>query len=197
MNMEINYLSSHMDIESLPNIHNEVAFIGRSNVGKSSLINLLVNKKICFTSKKPGKTVTINIFADTYHKFGFIDLPGYGFAKTPVVLQEKWTKLIPEYLINREQLKMIFVLIDIRIGFMQTDLDALNLMTEYDRPISIVFTKTDKLNTAELIEAKEIISDMIKDFDYLKGIYYISNKNTKNTDFLVLKEQINHLLLIK
>jgi GTP-binding protein len=62
--MEINYISSHADIKSLPNIHNEVAFIGRSNVGKSSLINILVNKKICFTSKKPGKTVTINVFAD-------------------------------------------------------------------------------------------------------------------------------------
>ncbi len=191
--MEINYISSHADIKSLPNIHNEVAFIGRSNVGKSSLINILVNKKICFTSKKPGKTVTINVFADQYHKTGFIDLPGYGFAKTPAELQRKWTELIPNYLIDREQLRMIFVLIDIRIGFMQTDLDALNLMMQYNRPISIVFTKIDKLNPKELVASKEIMQGMLKDFDILDKYYYISNKHPKDGDLIDLKKKIDTL----
>jgi GTP-binding protein EngB required for normal cell division len=88
---------------------------------------------------------------------------------------------------------MIFVLIDIRIGFMQTDLDALNLMMQYNRPISIVFTKIDKLNPKELMASKEIMQVMLKDFDILDKYYYISNKHPKDGDLIDLKKKIDTL----
>ncbi len=191
--MDIKYLSSHVDHASLPAINAEVAFIGRSNVGKSSLINVILGKKICFTSKKPGKTVCINIFCDDYRKYGFIDLPGYGFAKTPIELQQKWTKLIPEYLINRLNLKMIFVLIDVRIGFSPLDFDAINLMLKSGRPISLVFTKIDKLNKNDLQLAKEKIIKEIN-INHYHNLYFISNKHPIESDIPALKKKINMLL---
>lgn len=124
----------------------EFAFIGRSNVGKSSLINMLVKKKgLAKTSSKPGKTKLINYFMidDTWF---LVDLPGYGFAKIAKSMREKWEKSSRNYLLKRDNLKAIFLLIDSRIPPQKIDLEFMDWLSENDRPFLIVFTKCDKLS---------------------------------------------------
>lgn len=131
----------------------EVAFIGRSNVGKSSLINMLVGqKKLAKTSGRPGKTQLINHFLVNEQWF-LVDLPGYGFAKVPVAQREKWGKMINEYLLGRENLACIFVLIDIRLKPQKIDVDFINWLGQKGLPQVLVFTKADKLTQPKVQSA--------------------------------------------
>lgn len=128
----------------------EYAFIGRSNVGKSSLINMLCAKKgLAKTSSTPGKTLLINHFLinDTWY---IVDLPGYGFAKVSKEERGKLENMIRDYLRNRKNLLSVFVLIDCRIPPQQKDLDFINGLGEKFIPFSIVFTKADKLSRTKL-----------------------------------------------
>ncbi len=122
----------------------EYAFIGRSNVGKSSLINLLTYKEnLAKTSQKPGKTQLINHFVinDAWY---LVDLPGYGYAHVSQKEREKWEKMIRDYLLNRENLHCIFVLIDSRHPAQRIDLEFMQWLGEKGLPFVILFTKTDK-----------------------------------------------------
>lgn len=122
----------------------EFAFIGRSNVGKSSLINMLVNKKaLAKTSAAPGKTQTINHFK--VNNWYLVDLPGYGFAKISQTTREQWEKMIYNYLRYRKNLISVFVLIDSRLTPQKNDLNFINWLGENKIPFTIVFAKTDKL----------------------------------------------------
>ncbi len=122
----------------------EFAFIGRSNVGKSSLINMLVNKKdLAKTSSKPGKTQLINHF-EINNEWFLVDLPGYGYAVTSKSNRASWGKMITNYLTKRENLISVFVLIDSRISPQKIDLEFINFLGENEIPFSMVFTKTDK-----------------------------------------------------
>ena len=124
----------------------EYAFIGRSNVGKSSLINMLVrNSKLAKTSSKPGKTQTINHFLINQNWY-LVDLPGYGYASISKTMREKWTKMIHDYLVLRENLQVVFVLVDSRLEPQKIDLDFINSLGEDGVPFAIIFTKTDKLS---------------------------------------------------
>jgi len=128
----------------------EYAFIGRSNVGKSSLINAICNNsKLAKTSSTPGKTQTINHFLINKNWY-LVDLPGYGYAKSSKMLREKWYDFILGYFENRENLVCTFVLIDSRLAPQQIDLDFMALLVETEIPFVIVFTKTDKLSQADL-----------------------------------------------
>jgi GTP-binding protein len=128
----------------------EFAFIGRSNVGKSSLINMLVSRKgLAKTSGTPGKTQLINHFLINKSWY-LVDLPGYGFAKTSQATRQKWEKMIGNYLKNRENLINTFVLIDARHEPQKIDLEFMTWMAEKGLPFSIVFTKSDKLTKNEL-----------------------------------------------
>ncbi|HNW82291.1 MAG TPA: ribosome biogenesis GTP-binding protein YihA/YsxC [bacterium] len=144
------FLKSASSIGGLPdNGFPEFAFIGRSNVGKSSLMNMLLDRKgLVKTSKKPGKTVLLNFFS-VNDSFFFVDLPGYGFASRPRGEQELWRKLIEEYLIKRETLVNIFLLIDARHGIMKIDEQMMEFLNYYRLSYTIVFTKIDKLNKNE------------------------------------------------
>ena len=123
----------------------EFAFIGRSNVGKSSLINMLCNRKgLAKTSATPGKTLLINHFIINNEWF-LVDLPGYGFAKRSKTVQKKLDQMITSYILQREQLVNTFVLIDIRHDPMKIDTDFINWLGESSVPFSIIFTKADKL----------------------------------------------------
>ena len=123
----------------------EFAFIGRSNVGKSSLINMLTNRKaLAKTSSKPGKTLLINHFIIN-NEWYLVDLPGYGFAKRSKTVQKKLDQMITSYILQREQLVNTFVLIDIRHDPMKIDTDFINWLGESSVPFSIIFTKADKL----------------------------------------------------
>ncbi len=139
----------------------EIAFIGRSNVGKSSLINMVCNHaNLAKISKAPGKTQMINHFEivnDNKQNWYLVDLPGYGFAKVSIRQRKKWERMIEEYLCKRENLVNIFILIDSRHSPQQKDLDFINQLGVWKVPFAIVFTKTDKTTQA-------IVSKNIKDF---------------------------------
>lgn len=124
----------------------EYAFIGRSNVGKSSLINMLTkNEKLAKTSGTPGKTQLINHF-NINDEWYIVDLPGYGFAKVSQSQRKKWEKMIEDYLRKRENLVSVFVLIDSRHSPQKIDLEFVNTLRKWDVPFSLVFTKADKEN---------------------------------------------------
>lgn len=128
----------------------EYAFIGRSNVGKSSLINMLTaNKSLAKTSVKPGKTQLINHFLinDDWY---LVDLPGYGYARTSKSSREKWQKMITDYLTQREQLICVFVLVDSRIPPQAIDLEFIDYLGTHGVPLSIIFTKIDKQKQREI-----------------------------------------------
>ena len=149
----------------------EYAFIGRSNVGKSSLINMLCNnEKLAKTSGSPGKTQLINHFdvvsenevkdggrVGGNDKWFLVDLPGYGFAKVSISSRRRWEQMIENYLRKRENLTQVFVLIDSRHSPQKLDLDFLENLKTWDIPFSLVFTKSDK-------ETQRVVSKNVKDF---------------------------------
>ena len=146
----------------------EYAFIGRSNVGKSSLINMLCNRKdLAMTSSKPGKTLLINHFLIN-NNWHLVDLPGYGYATTGKKMRENLQIIIEDYILNREQLTCLFVLIDCRHEPQKIDLEFMEWLGESDVPFSIVFTKLDKLSHVKGIEAirayKEKLSEQWEEF---------------------------------
>ena len=128
----------------------EYAFIGRSNVGKSSLINMLArNKKLAMTSSTPGKTLLINHFLFN-EQWYLVDLPGYGYAQRGKKQQEKITQIIETYILEREQMTCLFVLLDCRHEPQKIDLEFMEWLGENGVPFAIVFTKTDKLSGGKL-----------------------------------------------
>lgn len=128
----------------------EFAFIGRSNVGKSSLINMLTgNSGLAKTSQTPGKTQTINHFIINDEWF-LVDMPGYGYAKTGRSLRKDWEKFIRDYILNRETLINLFVLIDSRHEPLKNDLEFVSWLGQNNIPFSLIFTKIDKLSSAKL-----------------------------------------------
>ena len=147
---EAKFLKSSANYENCPKPNMaEVAFIGRSNVGKSSLINMLTGiKNLAKTSSTPGKTQLINHFI-VDEKWYLVDLPGYGFAKVPLSEKSKWEKMTWDYLLNRTNLMYVFVLIDIRIPPQKIDLEFVKKLGENDLPIKLVFTKADKVKSLE------------------------------------------------
>jgi GTP-binding protein len=150
------FVISNTDIEKCPKTDKpEYAFIGRSNVGKSSLINMLTDhKKLAMISGKPGKTRLINHFivnGDWY----LVDLPGYGYAKTSKTDRKKWEQFIRKYLLFRKNLTGIFVLVDARLEPQNNDLEFMQWLGENQIPFVIAFTKADKLNKSELSSFKD------------------------------------------
>ncbi len=128
----------------------EYAFIGRSNVGKSSLINMLTHRKgLAMTSSTPGKTLLINHFL-VNDEWYLVDLPGYGYARRGKESREKLRELIKDYILEREQMTNLFVLLDARHEAMQIDLEFMEWLGENEIPFAIVFTKADKLGSGRL-----------------------------------------------
>ncbi len=141
------YLQSVVDWRKCPTGRfPEYAFIGRSNVGKSSLINMLTRHNgLAKTSSKPGKTQTINHFLINSNWY-LVDLPGYGYASISKTMREKWTAMIDHYLALRPNLQLVFVLIDARLDPQKNDLEFINRLGENGIPFAIIFTKTDKVS---------------------------------------------------
>ena len=139
-----NYILSYVDWKKCPKSDfPEYAFIGRSNVGKSSLINMITKRKaLAKVSNTPGKTQCINFF-DINNDWHLVDLPGYGYAKTSKSNRTKWMRMIKDYMQNREALTMVFQLIDSRITPQKNDLEFINWMGSKGIPFAIVYTKND------------------------------------------------------
>ena len=140
----IKFVGSFETVKSLPNTQfSEYAFVGRSNVGKSSLINALLNEKVARTSNTPGRTQSLNLF-NMDDRIMIVDLPGYGFARASKADTMRWLERLEEYLLNRSQLRRLFVLIDSRIGPKESDLNLMDFCDVNGICYQIVYTKKDK-----------------------------------------------------
>lgn len=176
---EAQFIVSNSDVAKCPAADRpEYAFIGRSNVGKSSLINMLTNKKsLAKTSGRPGKTQLINHFLINKEWY-LVDLPGYGYAKVPKAERLKWEKFLKRYILKRENLFCLFVLIDSRHEAQKVDLDFMAWLGISEIPFSIIFTKTDKLKPEELEEnLKAYEEKLFETWETMPG-YFISSSET-------------------
>jgi GTP-binding protein len=181
--MDINtaeYIGSWQKNADMPHTElPEFAFIGRSNVGKSSLINMLTQRNgLAKTSSTPGKTQSINLFL-LNKKIQFVDLPGYGYAKLSKDKREIFGKMIKHYLHERVNLYCLFVLIDLRIKPQQIDLDFINECGEHNIPMALIGTKADKLKPAELEANKAAIDAKLLEFWNELPPFFISSAETK------------------
>lgn len=172
--------------ENLP----EIAFIGRSNVGKSSLINSLCNRKnLARTSQTPGKTQTINFFRVTFKvdeqltPIHLVDLPGYGYAKTSKVNRRIWAKFIEEYLLSSQNLKFVCQLVDMRHDLMDSDKKFFAWLVEKNLPVLIITTKADKLSKTEQKKQLALIQKTFG-IDELPILPYSSNTNVGRAELL-------------
>jgi GTP-binding protein len=190
---EAKFIVSNSNPADCPKLEKaEFAFIGRSNVGKSSLINMLCDRKsLAKTSSTPGKTQLINHFLinDDWY---LVDLPGYGYAKVSKKEQAKWGKMISTYLLNRENLRCVFVLIDVRLNPQKADLEFLDFAGENGLPIALIFTKADKQSKNK--SQKSISSfkkTMLQTWEEFPP-YFLSSSSTKEGQAEIL-DFINQL----
>jgi GTP-binding protein len=173
----------------------EFGFIGRSNVGKSSLINMITGwSRLAKTSVQPGKTRTINHFFvnDSWY---LVDLPGYGYAKVPVKLREKWVRATEEYILKRENLVSLFVLLDTRHKPQRSDLEFMEFLGLNSIPFARVFTKSDKLSLISLEESvNKYNTEMLKNWDSLPVSFITSavKGNGRNEILNYIEESINN-----
>lgn len=166
------YLISSPSVEQCPKADRaEYAFIGRSNVGKSSVINMLTNKKeLAKVSNTPGKTQLINHFeivSSDKKKWYLVDLPGYGYAKRSQSQRKTWEKMIQDYIRKRETLVNLFILVDSRHEPQQIDLDFVNKLGEWRIPFALIFTKADKSTVKETANnVNDFLREMLKSWEF-------------------------------
>jgi GTP-binding protein len=139
----------------------EIAFVGRSNVGKSSLINcLLLRKKLAHISNTPGRTQLINFFLIN-NRYLFVDLPGYGYAKVPEAIKRKWGPMVESYLQLRRSLRLVVMILDIRRDPSGDDLSLMQWLNHYEIPVFYVLTKADKLSKSNRLSRQSIIGNSL------------------------------------
>lgn len=175
----------------------EYAFIGRSNVGKSSLINMLTRRKgLAKTSQMPGKTLLINHFNINNGEWYIVDLPGYGYASRGKQQKEDIKKIIESYILQREQMTNLFLLVDSRHEPQKIDLEFINWLAEHEVPFSIVFTKLDKMGTNAGMAKVEAYKDVLsKSWEELPPIFLTSaEKGMGRDEILDYIEYINNEL---
>jgi GTP-binding protein len=173
----------------------EFGFIGRSNVGKSSLINMLTGwSKLAKTSVQPGKTRTINHFA-VNDRWYLVDLPGYGYAKVPVKLREKWVRATEEYILKRENLVSLFVLLDSRHKPQRSDIEFMEFLGLNSIPFARVFTKSDKISATALENSVDLYnSEMLKNWESLPVSFITSAVKGNGRDKILnyIEESMNN-----
>lgn len=188
------FIISNAVVSKCPNTSNpEYAFIGRSNVGKSSLINMLTGKnKLAKTSATPGKTMLINHFLIN-NEWYLVDLPGYGYAKRSKKDKEKLEIMISSYILKREQMINLFLLIDCRHEPQKIDMEFMEWLGENGVPFSIVFTKADKLGGSKLSQnISNYLKEIKKQWEELPPYFITSSENkTGRKEILDYIEQIN------
>jgi len=162
--MDIEFIiSAFRESQYPPSNRVEIAFAGRSNVGKSSLINTLVNRKsLAKTSSRPGRTQSINFFRMGQSMY-FVDLPGYGFARVPIKVKKSWQHMVETYLSSRPNLKCVIVITDIRRDLASGDIDLLNWLKYYNIPSIHVLTKADKVSRQQARTRADIVGRQFKE----------------------------------
>lgn len=192
------FVISNSDVEKCPSDNkHEYAFIGRSNVGKSSLINMLTNRKdLAKTSSTPGKTLLINHFLvnDAWY---IVDLPGYGFARRNKEGRAEISRIIKSYILNRRQMTNLFLLIDSRLKPQKIDLEFMEWLAENEVPFSIVFTKLDKMTSSAAKKAIEnYLSFLLEQWEALPPIFKTSSEDKRGrNEILDYIEEMNKLPL--
>ena len=179
------FLKSAFSIQDLPDdIGSEVSFCGRSNSGKSSVLNALTgNKKLAKISKTPGRTQSMNIFSlDPSSEKRIVDLPGYGFARVSKAMRREWGQVIGQYLKTRNSLKGIVVIMDIRHPFMDSDLNLIKWSNENNIPLKILFNKADKLPKYKAIEEVVKGNNVLRKLNVFGEIQVFSSKNLTGLD---------------
>ena len=156
---------SFNEVTDMPLTHlPECCFIGRSNVGKSSIINAITNsKKLAKISKTPGRTQSINVF-EINKRLNIVDLPGYGYAKLSMIVRDQLSKLIQSYLKKRDNLKKIYILIDCKVGIKNIDIDTIDVIAETNKLFAVILTKTDKCSKNYIIYQKASVSSLVQNF---------------------------------
>ena len=188
--LKTEFIGSYLNYEKIPKYFKpEVCFIGRSNVGKSSLINKLTRKKnIAKTSKTPGRTQSLNLFS-VGEKIYLVDLPGYGYAKLSRKIKLELFKLINEYVVKRDNLKHIFLLVDGKVGLKKTDIDTINFFIEKILSFSIILTKIDKCSKNIIEKNTQLVLNIFKNYSYEDEIlFFVSAK--KNDGITNLQKKI-------
>lgn len=189
-----NYVVSSARISQCPEVKvPEYAFIGRSNVGKSSLINMLFKRGLAKTSQKPGKTMLINHFSINDGEFFIVDLPGYGYAARGKEQRKEFQEMIESYILDRKAMTLLFVLIDIRHEPQKIDLEFLRWLGSNGVPFAIVFTKADKLgvNAAEK-NVEDYKKVLLEEWEELPPVFITSSeKNTGKETLLDFIESVN------
>lgn len=189
---------SNTDVAKCPAVcHHEYAFIGRSNVGKSSLINMLTGRKsLAMTSSKPGKTTLINHFLIN-DQWYIVDLPGYGYAQRSKETQRQIKKIIEDYILERQQMTCLFVLVDSRHDPQKIDLEFMEWLGENSVPFAIVFTKLDKLSSAAAKKQTEKYRNtLLESWESLPPIFYTSSADMRGrNELLDYIEELNKLPL--
>lgn len=157
-----NFILSVMNISQIPEGRTEIAVAGKSNVGKSSFINLICNnKKLARTAKEPGRTRALNYFDINDGEFSLVDLPGYGFARVSKEEKNKWAQLLEKYFVNSKGLKHTLLILDIRHNPTEDDMLMLKYLYFYNIPFTIIATKTDKLSKSAIFRRKQELAKYI------------------------------------
>ena len=153
------FLTTVADKNLLLNTKHEFAFVGKSNVGKSSLINMLANNRsLARTGKTAGVTKNINYFSINNDDFCFVDLPGYGYHEAGKLEQDKWADILENYLLNSKNLRLVFVLVDSRHEASENDRLMLKYLNQYAIPFVVIGTKCDKLKRNDLIKNRQMLA---------------------------------------
>ena len=176
------FLGSFNSYQDIPysEIKKECCFIGRSNVGKSSLLNAITKtKKLAKTSKTPGRTQSINVF-EINNKINIIDLPGYGFAKVSKIMRENLIVLIENYIEYRKELDHVFLLIDSKVGIKNSDIDMLDFLNNCSRNFSVILTKIDKISFNQADFQKNSILSLMKNYNKTFKDIYLSETKKNN-----------------
>jgi len=166
----------------------EIAFAGRSNVGKSSLINRLLERKIARTSSTPGRTQQLNFFV-VNEKFTFVDLPGYGYAKVSKQDRQHWRQLIEDYLVNARNLRGVVIIVDVRRGPEAEEEALCNFLAHHQRPFLIVATKSDKLKRAELEKQHKALTGKLDGYEPL--LFSAENNTGKEELWRAIEELVS------
>lgn len=196
MHKKLNYHSAAFflaaaTLEQMPSDHGaEVAFIGRSNAGKSSALNAITGiKGLARTSKTPGRTQTINFFAlDTGERL--VDLPGYGYAKVPIIMRERWHKTVNSYLMHRVSLRGLVVVMDVRHPMKELDHEIIEWATQAQIPVHILLTKADKLSHGSACATLQQVQQSLGEFQNKVGVQLFSS--LERTGLQEVIQVLNH-----